>query len=48
MNPVLFDAAGEPRLELYVKDQLHFKAPAYVEFTRVIRPVVEATWEAVK
>ncbi len=44
VNPALFDARGEPRMELYVKDQLHFKAPAYREFTRIIRPAVEAAW----
>ena len=44
VNPALFDAQGEPRTELYVKDQLHFKAPAYREFTRIIRPAVEAAW----
>ena len=44
VNPVLFDAAGKPRLELYREDQLHFRPPAYAEFTRVIRPVVEKAW----
>jgi lysophospholipase L1-like esterase len=44
LNPVLVDAQGHPRLELYQKDKLHFHPPAYAEFTRVIRPVLERLW----
>jgi len=44
VNPALFDAAGNPRLELYHEDELHFRPPAYVEFTKIIRPVIERTW----
>jgi hypothetical protein len=44
VNPALFDAKGEPRMELYRVDKLHFKIPAYREFTRIIRPAVEAAW----
>lgn len=47
VNPALFDSHGEPRMELYKDDQLHFHAPAYREFTRIIRPVVESTWRAI-
>lgn len=46
LNPVLVDAQGHPRLELYQKDKLHFHPPAYVEFARVIRPVLERLWAA--
>lgn len=46
LNPVLVDAQGHPRLELYQKDKLHFHPPAYAEFTRVIRPVLERLWAA--
>jgi lysophospholipase L1-like esterase len=46
VNPVLFDAAGNPRLELYRDDLLHFHPPAYVEFTKIIRPVIEKAWNA--
>ena len=46
VNPVLFDAAGNPRLELYRDDLLHFYPPAYVEFTKIIRPVIEKAWSA--
>ena len=48
VNPVLFDAAGNPRLELYRDDLLHFYPPAYVEFTRIIRPVIEKSWGQMK
>ena len=44
VNPALFDAAGQPRLELYQADKLHFKAPAYDAFTAIIRPVLEQAW----
>jgi len=45
VNPALFDAAGEPRLELYLPDLLHFHPPAYVEFTRIIKPVLTEEWQ---
>ncbi len=44
VNPVLVDADGRPRLDLYVEDKLHFQPPAYVEFTRIIKPVLERVW----
>jgi hypothetical protein len=44
VNPVVFDAAGKPRLELYREDQLHYHAAAYAEFTKIIRPVLERAW----
>ena len=46
VNPVLFDSAGHPRTELYLPDLLHFHPPAYVEFTKVVRPVLEEAWNA--
>jgi hypothetical protein len=46
VNPALFDTAGQPRVELYQKDMLHFLEPAYVEFTAIIRPVIEAAWNS--
>lgn len=45
VNPALFDAAGEPRMELYLPDLLHFRAPAYGEFTRIIKPVLTEEWQ---
>ena len=44
VNPALFDAAGKPRLELYQEDQLHLRSAAYVEFARIIKPVVAKAW----
>lgn len=44
VNPVLFDAKGQPRLDMYVSDQLHLTDKAYEEFTTVIKPVVERVW----
>jgi lysophospholipase L1-like esterase len=44
VNPVLFDARDEPRTELYLADGLHFHPPAYVEFTNIIKPVLERAW----
>ena len=47
INPALVDASGHPRLDLYKEDKLHFHPPSYVEFTRVIRPVLEQVWAEV-
>ncbi len=44
VNPALVDADGHPRLDLYLADKLHFHPPAYVEFTKIIRPVLEREW----
>jgi lysophospholipase L1-like esterase len=44
VNPALVDADGRPRLEFYVKDKLHFEPPAYVAFTKIIKPVLEKVW----
>lgn len=44
VNPALFDGEGNPRLDLYRDDKLHFKEPAYAEFTRIIKPVLERAW----
>lgn len=45
VNPVLFDRNGKPRMELYRDDKLHFKGPAYEEFTRIIKPALQKAWE---
>jgi len=44
VNPALFDTAGKPRFELYREDELHLRPAAYVEFTKIIRPVIEKAW----
>ena len=48
VNPVLFDAEGKPRMELYFDDKLHFKEHTYLEFTAVIRPVIEKAWNEMR
>ncbi|MFM8392992.1 MAG: GDSL-type esterase/lipase family protein, partial [Acidobacteriota bacterium] len=48
VNPALFDAAGAPRMELYLPDKLHFLDPAYEEFTKIVKPVVAAEWKRVR
>ena len=45
VNPALFDAAGQARLDLYLPDKLHFKEPAYNDFTAIIKPVIEKAWQ---
>jgi hypothetical protein len=45
VNPLLFDSAQHPRLELYRDDLLHFKEKAYDEFARVIKPVLLEAWK---
>lgn len=48
LNPALVDAEGRPRRELYRDDKLHFHPPAYDAFAKIIRPVLEREWAAVK
>ena len=45
LNPVLFDAKGEPRVEPYRPDGLHFFPPAYDLFTAIIKPVLTQAWQ---
>jgi lysophospholipase L1-like esterase len=42
VNPVLANADGSPRMELFMNDQLHLRPPAYVEFAKILKPVLEA------
>ena len=44
VNPALFDSLSSPRMEMYT-DGLHLTPAAYVEYTRIIRPVIAAAWE---
>jgi len=41
VNPVLVSADGTPRAELFMNDQLHLRAPAYEEFAKILKPVLE-------
>jgi lysophospholipase L1-like esterase len=45
VNPALFDAAGEPRLDLYQPDQLHFREAAYAAFAEIVKPVLVREWK---
>lgn len=45
LNPVLFDAKGEPRIELYRPDGLHFHPPAYDLFAGIIKPILVDAWK---
>jgi len=45
VNPVLFNADGTPRIELYVSDQLHFRPAAYDAFAKILKPVLTAAFE---
>jgi lysophospholipase L1-like esterase len=40
VNPVLFDANGKPRVDLYMGDELHLRPPAYEEFAKILKPVL--------
>jgi len=40
VNPVLFDANGKPRFDLYMGDELHLRPPAYEGFAAILKPVL--------
>ena len=40
VNPVLANADGSPKMELFMNDQLHLRPPAYEEFAKVLKPVL--------
>jgi lysophospholipase L1-like esterase len=40
VNPVLFDANGKPRVDLYMGDELHLRPPAYEGFATILKPVL--------
>jgi lysophospholipase L1-like esterase len=40
VNPVLFNADGSSRFELFMTDRLHLRPPAYEEFSRILKPVL--------
>lgn len=43
--PTLLDEAGQPRPECFLEDMLHMKPETYVEWTKVVKPVVEGIWK---
>ena len=44
VNPVLIDAAGEPRMDLFMPDALHLRPAAYEGFARILKPVLEQAY----
>jgi len=45
LNTVLFDGQGKVRENLFLPDRLHFRAPAYEEFARIVKPILMKAWE---
>jgi lysophospholipase L1-like esterase len=46
LNPAVFTSDGQPRLELYREDKLHYLPPTYEGFTAIIKPVLYRVWAA--
>jgi lysophospholipase L1-like esterase len=48
LNPVLFDAQGRIRENIFLGDGLHFRlnGPAYPEFAQIVKPVLTKAWES--
>jgi len=40
VNPVLLNADGTSRTELFMNDQQHLRPAAYEEFTKILKPVL--------
>ena len=45
VNPVLFNADGSSRIELFMPDQRHLRPAAYQEFARILKPVLVRAME---
>lgn len=45
VNPAVFDQDGKARVELYLDDKLHYKPPAYLEFTKILKPRLLAEYK---
>ena len=43
-DPALEVAPRQPRMDLYLPDQLHYLPPAYDRMTEAIKPVITAAW----
>jgi lysophospholipase L1-like esterase len=44
LNPALEEAPRQPRMDLYLPDQLHYLPPAYERMAAVIKPIITAAW----
>ncbi|BCS32154.1 hypothetical protein TBR22_A13640 [Luteitalea sp. TBR-22] len=47
LNPALQDERGEPLMDLYLADRLHYLPPAYERISAVVKPVVAQAWSEV-
>ena len=45
VNPVLFNADGTSRLDLFMPDGLHLRPRAYEEFARILKPVLTSAFK---
>ncbi|MBC8136116.1 MAG: hypothetical protein H8F28_09545 [Fibrella sp.] len=43
-NPLVFDKHGQPRIELYREDGLHYKDAFYEELATLIKPMLDEEW----
>ena len=43
INPLFF-SGGQSRTDLFFEDGLHFQPEAYLEFTKIIKPIIEEEW----
>lgn len=48
ISATLLDANGQVQPECFQADMLHMKPEMYVEWTKVIKPVVERVWEDIQ
>jgi lysophospholipase L1-like esterase len=46
INPALNLPDGEPRPDVYLKDNLHPSEAGYAAMLKFIRPAVDAAWQA--
>ncbi|MCK5843171.1 MAG: hypothetical protein KAG97_00605 [Victivallales bacterium] len=47
MYPLLYDAGGEFRTDIYVEDKLHHNLKGYEELTALVKPVLEKLYSTV-
>jgi hypothetical protein len=45
INPRFFDENGQPKLEYYKEDLLHYREPAYEQLAAVIKPYLWNIWK---
>lgn len=47
LHPALESEPGQPRMDLYLPDRLHYRPPAYDRMAAIVRPVIEQAWAEV-